>query len=117
MMKQETENRFRGRKQLKILENQDKKQTNSKYLLRLYIAGSAPRSISAVNNVTQLCKKYLVDFELQIIDIYEKPNLVWEDQIIAIPTLIKILPTPAIRLIGDMNDAHMVLTGIQFQDA
>jgi circadian clock protein KaiB len=116
MMKEEAENRFRGRKNLKILEQLNNKSANQKYLLRLYITGSAPRSISAVNNVTRLCEEYLADYELQIIDIYEKPNLARQDQIIAIPTLIKILPSPTRRIIGDMADTQKVLAGIEYLD-
>ncbi len=86
---------------------------DKKYLLRLYITGSAPRSLIAVNNITQICKNHLVDYELQIIDVYQKPNLAKEDQIIAIPTLVKVLPLPERRIIGDLSDVEKVLYSVE----
>lgn len=84
-----------------------------KYMLKLFITGSTPRSITAVNNVTTICRKYLGDdYDLQIIDIYEKPELAREDHIIAIPTLYKVLPHPARKLIGDMAQTEKVLSGL-----
>lgn len=84
----------------------------SKYLLKLYITGSASRSISAVDRVSEICKNSLKDYELQIIDVYENPLLAKEDQIIAIPTLVKVLPPPEMRVVGDMADTEKVLAGI-----
>ncbi|MFO7924263.1 MAG: circadian clock KaiB family protein [Bacteroidales bacterium] len=100
------------------MENQDKNrksssQTGRKYLLRLFITGSSPRSIRAVNNLTGICSKYMDgDYELQIVDIYEKPELAGEDQIIAIPTLIRILPAPERRIIGDLSHTEEVMAGL-----
>ncbi|MFW5820095.1 MAG: circadian clock KaiB family protein [Bacteroidota bacterium] len=93
-------------------DNLSKSKEGTKYFLKLYITGSAPRSISAVNHITEICDNNLRDYELQIIDIYEKPILAKEDQIIAIPTLIKILPPPERRIIGDMTNKEKVLEGI-----
>jgi circadian clock protein KaiB len=84
-----------------------------KYLLKLYITGSAARSMSAINNITDICKKNLVDYELQIIDIYENPSSAKEAQIIAVPTLIRVLPSPKRRIIGDLASAEKVLTCIE----
>jgi circadian clock protein KaiB len=86
-----------------------------KYLLRLYITGSAPRSLIAVNNITQICKNHLDDYELQIIDVYQTPNLAKEDQIIAIPTLVKVLPLPERRVIGDLSDVEKVLYSVELR--
>ncbi len=86
---------------------------DKKYLLKLYITGSAPRSMSAINNITELCKNNLADYELQIIDIYENPSLATEAQIIAIPTLVKVLPSPKRRIIGDLATAEKVLTCLE----
>jgi circadian clock protein KaiB len=80
-----------------------------KHFLKLYITGSASRSISAINNLTEICKNNLVDYDLQIFDIYENPTLAKEAQILAIPTLIKVLPFSRRRLIGDMSSADKVL--------
>ena len=100
------------------MENQDKNrksssQTGKKYLLRLFITGSSPRSIRAVSNLTGICSKYMDgDYELQIVDIYEKPGLAREDQVIAIPTLIRILPAPEKRIIGDLTHTEEVMAGL-----
>jgi circadian clock protein KaiB len=83
--------------------------SDRKYLLKLYVTGSAPRSIIAINNITEICKNHLVDYELQVIDIYENPNLASEAQIIAIPTLVKVLPPPQRRIIGDLASVEKVL--------
>jgi circadian clock protein KaiB len=75
--------------------------------------GSAPRSIIAVNNLAEICSKYLDgDYELQIVDIYEKPELAGGDQIIAIPTLIRFLPTPEKRIIGVLSHKEEVMAGL-----
>jgi circadian clock protein KaiB len=86
---------------------------NNKLLLVLYITGSAPRSISAINNITSICKNNLIDYELKIIDIYENPNLARKDQIVAIPTLVRVLPSPKKRIIGDLTNTEKVLTFLQ----
>jgi circadian clock protein KaiB len=87
--------------------------TNKKIVMVLYITGSAPRSISAINNITSICKNNLIDYELKIIDIYENPNLAKEDQIVAIPTLVRLLPPPKKRIIGDLTSTEKVLTFLQ----
>lgn len=87
-----------------------------KYLLRLYITGMTPMSTRAIANVKDLCKKYLAGrYELDVIDIYQQPRLARGEQIIAIPTLIKKLPLPLRRLIGDMSDTERFLVGIDLK--
>ena len=84
-----------------------------KYLLKLFITGSTTRSITAVNNITTICKNHLDnDYDLQIIDIYDNPELAREDHIIAIPTLVKVFPRPAIKFIGDLAQTEKVLSGL-----
>jgi circadian clock protein KaiB len=87
--------------------------SDRKYLLKLYITGSAPRSLNAINNITEICKNNLVDYELQIIDIYENPSLAKEAQIIAVPTLVRVLPSPKRRIIGDLASSEKVLTCLE----
>lgn len=100
------------------MKNQDGKRgkpshTGKKYLLRLFITGSAPRSIIAVNNINGICRDYLDgNYELQIVDVYEKPELARTNQIIAIPTLIKVLPAPEKRIIGDLVHTQEVIAGL-----
>ena len=88
----------------------------AKHLLRLYIAGLTPRSTKAIANVKQICEEYLKDrYDLEVIDIYQQPKLAQGEQIIAAPTLIKKLPPPLRRLIGDMSDKEKFLVGIDLR--
>ena len=87
-----------------------------KYVLCLYVTGMTPKSTKAIANVQNLCEKYLEGFyELKIIDIYQQPQLAKDEQIIATPTLIKKLPLPIRRLIGDMSDTERFLVGIDLK--
>jgi circadian clock protein KaiB len=84
-----------------------------KYILRLYITGSTSRSVLAITNLKKICEEYLEGrYELEVIDLYKKPNLAKDEQIIAAPTLIKKLPLPFRRIIGDMSDKEKVLMGL-----
>jgi circadian clock protein KaiB len=86
---------------------------NEKYVLRLYITGMTPNSKRAVENVKKICEEYLQErYELEIIDIYQEPSLASGEQIIAAPTLIKKLPFPLRKLIGDMSNKEKVLLGL-----
>lgn len=88
----------------------------AKYVLRLYVTGMTPKSTLAIANVRKLCEKHLTDrYELKVIDIYQQPQLAKEEQIIATPTLIKKLPLPLRRLIGDMSDTARLLVGLDLQ--
>jgi circadian clock protein KaiB len=83
------------------------------YILCLYVTGSTPRSLKAISNVKKLCEEYLADdYELEVIDIYANPNAAREAQIIAAPTLIKRLPAPLRRFIGDLSNTQKVLRGL-----
>ena len=86
------------------------------YILRLYVAGLTRRSKKAIENAQRICDENLQGrYKLEIIDIAENPRLALVEQIIATPTLIKKLPLPLRRLIGDMSDAEKFLLGIDFQ--
>jgi circadian clock protein KaiB len=88
----------------------------TRYLLRLYISGATPNSTRALANIRRICEDYLKGrYELEIIDIYQDPALAKDDQIIALPTLIKRLPLPLHRLIGDMSDEGKVLVGLDLK--
>ena len=87
--------------------------SSEKYLLRLYVAGINPRSAEAIRSITALCDEHLKDlFELEIIDLYQQPARAKDDQIIAIPTLIRKLPMPLRRLIGNMSNKDKLLLGL-----
>lgn len=82
------------------------------YILRLYVTGLTPRSLKAIYNLKQFCEEYLQDYDLQIIDIYENPDAARDAQIIAVPTLIKKLPAPLRRFVGDLSNKQKLLTGL-----
>jgi circadian clock protein KaiB len=87
-----------------------------KYTLRLYIAGTSPKSLRAIANVKKICEENLHgQYELQVIDLYQQPQLAQGEQIIAAPTLIKKLPLPLRRIIGDMSSAERVLVGLDLR--
>jgi len=83
------------------------------YVLTLYVASLTPRSVVAIQSVKDVCEKHLDgQYSLEVIDIYERPSVAKRDQILAAPTLIKRLPLPLRRLIGDMADEDRVLIGL-----
>jgi circadian clock protein KaiB len=92
------------------------KKTPIKYALRLYITGQTPRSLQSVENLKRLCEKYLKGrFDLEIVDIYQQPALAAEGQIIAAPTVIKMMPLPLRRLVGDFSDQARVVLGLDIK--
>jgi circadian clock protein KaiB len=83
------------------------------YQLRLYVAGTSPASVRAINNLQRILEVHLKDrYNLEIIDVYQQPLLAQSEQIIAVPVMIKTLPGPKRLLIGDMSDTNRVLRGI-----
>jgi len=89
-----------------------------RYVLRLYVTGMTPRSAQAIKNLQAICEEYLDGrYELDVIDIYQQPVLTRGEQIIAAPTLIKKLPLPMRRLVGDMSDRERVLLGLDLVSA
>jgi circadian clock protein KaiB len=89
---------------------------NEKYILRLYITGTTSRSVSAITNLRKICEEYLEGrYELEVIDLYKMPCLAKDEQIIAAPTLIKKLPLPFRRIIGDMSNIEKVLLGLDLK--
>ncbi len=86
------------------------------YRLRLYITGMTPRSTRAIENIRAVCEEHLKGrYELEIIDISQQPNLAEGEQIIAAPTLIKKLPAPLRRMVGDLSNQEQVLLGLDLQ--
>lgn len=80
------------------------------YRFRLYVAGNSPKSLRAIQNLKRICDEHLPGhYEIEIIDIYQRPELLEQEQIFAIPTLIKKLPLPLQRLIGDMTNTEEVV--------
>ncbi len=91
-------------------------QDEAKYVLRLYITGSSPRAIRAIANIRAICEEHLEGrYDLEIVDISENPTLAEGEQIIAAPTLIKKLPLPLRRFIGDMSQTDRILVGLDLR--
>ena len=85
----------------------------AEYILRLYVTGSTPRSLKAISNLKSFCEEHLPDgYDLEIIDIYKNPGAVRDEQIIAAPTLIKKLPAPLRRFVGDLSNTQKLLVGM-----
>lgn len=83
------------------------------YLLRLYVTGASPRSLRAVANIKRICEKHLSgQYSLEVVDIYQCPQLTRTEQIIAAPTLVKCRPAPLKRWIGDLSDTERILAGL-----
>ena len=86
---------------------------SEQYVLRLYITGMTPRAGRAIENVRAICDEHLEGrYDLEVIDVYQQPVLAKDEQIIAAPTLIKQLPLPLRRIIGDMSNRDRVLEGL-----
>ena len=89
---------------------------NEKYVLRLYITGITPKSTQAIQNIKKICEENLKGrYELEVIDIYQQPVLAKDEQIIAAPTLIKKLPLPLRRFIGDLSNKERILVGLDLR--
>ena len=87
------------------------------YLLRLYVAGQTPKSVLAFTNLKQICEDYLQGcYEIEIIDLLENPQLAGGDQILAVPTLVRRLPEPIKKIIGDLSNTERVLVGLDLQE-
>jgi|SRR4026207_1122658 circadian clock protein KaiB len=84
--------------------------------LRLYVAGQTPRSLTAFKNLKDICEQYLKDkYHIEVIDLMENPTLARGDQILAVPTLVRKLPQPIRKIIGDLSNTEKVLVGLDIQ--
>jgi circadian clock protein KaiB len=111
--------RKKGTKKISATEAMEEALTqkeSEKYILKLYITGMTPRSQQALRNIEKVCREYLANrFELQVIDIYQQPTLAKDDQIIAVPTLVKKLPAPLRKLIGDLSQEDKIILGLDLK--
>lgn len=88
------------------------------WLLRLYIAGQTPKSLAAISNLHRICGEHLANqCRIEVIDLLERPQLAEDDKIIAIPTLVRKLPEPMRKIIGDLSDTEKTLVGLQLKRA
>jgi circadian clock protein KaiB len=86
------------------------------WLLRLYVAGQTPKSVSAFANLNKICKEYLAGkYQIEVIDLLENPQLAKGDQILAMPTLVRKLPEPVKKIVGDLSNTVKVLVGLDLR--
>ena len=89
---------------------------DQKWELRLYVAGQTPKSVLALNNITRYCKEHLDGkYSIEIIDLLRNPQLAEGDQIFAIPTLVRKVPEPIRKIIGDLSNEEKVLVGLNIR--
>ena len=104
-MKRKTKLRGRGRAS-----------SRKRWNLRLYIAGNTSRSIAALTNLRKICDEHLAgEYRVEVVDLLKTPHLAAGDQIIAVPTLVRRLPTPLKRIIGDLSNSQRVLVGLDLR--
>lgn len=100
-------------KQTKASHSAKSKTLETRYDLRLYVAGQTPRSLQALANLKRICEEHLAgNYRVEIIDLLKKPQLAAGDQILAIPTLVRHIPKPARKIIGDLSNTERVLVGL-----
>lgn len=105
---------------MKIIANRPKKSSaNAKPVLRLrlYVAGQTPKSMTALSNLKNICQEHLDGYELEVVDLLKQPQLARGDQILAIPTLVRRLPEPVKKIIGDLSNTERVLVGLDLREA
>lgn len=92
------------------------KQKEYKWELRLYIAGNTPKSVTAINNLKKYCETHLKDqYKIEVVDLLVYPQLAEGDQILAVPTLVRKVPVPIRRIIGDLSNEEKVLVGLNIR--
>lgn len=89
---------------------------SARWNLRLYVAGQTPRSLTAFKNLKEICEEYLKgEYHIEVVDLVENPALARGDQILAVPTLVRKLPQPIRKIIGDLSNTERVLVGLDIQ--
>ncbi len=97
----------------RIIEEKPESSENEKWVLRLYVAGQTPKALTAFTNLKKICEEQLKgQFSIEVIDLLINPQLAGEDQILALPTLVRKLPVPVRKIIGDLSDTERVLVGL-----
>ncbi|BBA34981.1 KaiB-like protein 1 [Methylocaldum marinum] len=96
--------------------NDQSPETGEKWLLRLYVAGRTPKCVTALENLNRFCAEYMAGrYEIEVVDLLENPRLAKDDQIIAIPTLVRKLPEPLKKIIGNLSDTERMLVGLDMK--
>lgn len=92
------------------------KPVKDEWILRLYVAGQTPKCIAAFNNLKKICEEQLKGkYQIEVIDLIENPQLSRDDQILAVPTLVRKLPVPVRKIIGDLSNTERVLVGLDIK--
>jgi circadian clock protein KaiB len=90
--------------------------SDDKWRLRLYVAGRSPKCVAALENLKRFCEEHMPgQYEIEVIDLLENPRLAKDDQIVAIPTLVRKLPEPLRRIIGDLSNAERMFVGLDLR--
>jgi circadian clock protein KaiB len=107
---------MKGKTSLNSKKSTSNASTNTEWDLRLYVAGPTPRCLAAVANLQKICEQHLPGtYHIQIVDLLENPKLAQGDQILAVPTLVRNLPTPMRKVIGDLSNTERVLVGLDLR--
>ena len=95
-----------------------RKRVGPEFVLRLYVTGSTPNSLRAIRSLKRICEEHLRGrYDLEVIDIYQRPSLAKDEQIVATPTLVRRLPPPLRRFVGDLSDAEKIFFGMDLRRA
>jgi circadian clock protein KaiB len=106
------------RSDVKTIKRKPAKTDNDKWVLRLYVAGQSPKALTAFTNLKKICEEQLEGkYSIEVIDLLINPQLGNEDQILALPTLVRKLPVPVRKIIGDLSDTERVLVGLDLLHA
>ena len=106
----------KGNSGKKLIKKKPANKADDKWVLRLYIAGQSPKAITALANLKKICKEQLDGkYGIEVIDLLINPQLGNEDQILALPTLVRKLPVPVRKIIGDLSDTERVLVGLDLK--
>lgn len=102
----------------KLAQKNPTSENKQKFYLKLYVAGQTPKSIRAMENLKLICEEYLKEgYKLEVIDLIKNPQLAKGDEIFAVPTLVRQLPQPIRKIIGDLSDTEKTLVGLQIKTA
>lgn len=108
--------RTKGTIAMQSFESRTEPRSLETYRLRLYVAGQTPKSVLALKNLKQICEEHLRGrYEIEVIDLRENPQLASGDQILALPTLVRRLPEPMKKIIGDLSNTERVLVGLDLR--
>lgn len=116
MKRPKSHSRSKAGKSTPAREHGGRSSTSERWLLRLYVAGQTPKGLTALANLKALCEEHLAGrYQIEVIDLLQNPTLAKGDQIVALPTLVRRLPPPLRKILGDLSDTERVLVGLNVQ--